>query len=392
MRGLVLMTLGVFLALSGAIGWIVWHGQPRPAPPAIATQIGGTRLPDAESWNALNASAAAGDARAMNDLGVVLWRTPGKDNAAQAKAQFEKAARLGHIQARYNLSVMVPNRRDTPPETVARMITMLRDNVALGDVPSMVRLANWLDRPHAATLVSDHAALRRDLLRQAARTNDADYLLILGRHLWDEVRDQQSAALLPEALSALRLADTAGNVDAAESLGRVLADSDPDHEAAIADSGIDPDPLVWFAKAADAGSVTARCAYGLLVYRPVQGAIFSAGRSTPQTALALVRARHSAAVQARAQAELETCGQATGLPRRENLPFGSRDVYAIKPRAPRAALGDEPGRANLVLGALHGFGLGVPRDAARARQYLQNADGSQIAGRANALLGEFQSH
>jgi len=372
------ITLGLGLILLGAAAWLFITG---PTPPS-ATLADATRAaasstaPTLPEWELLETGAANGDPVAMNNLGVALWRT--RQRKAQAQAWFEKAAAKGNVAARYNLALYLPDRHTTNPEIIRKRLHLLEQNVEAGDIPSMVALARALYFKNRDDYVPDRKELRRDLLRRAAATGDPDYLVTLGKTLWKDIRGGEDPALVGEALSALHAASKAGDPRGAETIAQILEDRSgvvrPLSSALLDQIGITDDPLFWYATAADMGLVTAKCSYGFEVFNtrswlrsPDMSLIERHFRAGPDML------GNSPDILARAIAHLETCAANPKRSIGPRRPFGEPSLYAYKLRGTWTSMSTQPGWANITLGILHGYGIGVERDRDRALTYLDRA-------------------
>lgn len=357
---------------------------------ASQTLKAGQRL-GAEAMASLQQQADAGDAEAMNVLGVALRRT--KATRDQAQALFERAAAAGSIGARYNLAVILPDKFKTDPAIVQRRLDLLQANVALGDIPSVVELANSLFYVNRDAFVPDRADRRRALYAQAATTGDADYQLIYGKSLWAEIRGGADPSLINPALIALNAAYKAGDPRGAETIGSILQGCTGGVIAAISDDFTERDPLVWYRRAADMGLPTARCAFGF--------EMFDTGTWVRTADMSLIE-RHFRAGPAilgnapqdvtHAMGELEYCATRPKRARRPNPPFGEATLYLFKQRGTYTSISNQPGWANMTLGILHGYGIGVPRNRSLALDYLQIAatrENFEIAAQIIEVLPDF---
>ena len=379
MRASSIFLTGVGLICMSVVMFVLWGGLDRALAPRVTMEdareaMTGRAPTSPQEYQTLEQAAEAGDPTAMNNLGVALWRSRKPGDKEAARALFEKAAAAGDIPARYNLALMLPDRFDTDPEIIQRRLALLRQNVDAGDIHSMVALAESLYYVNRDRFVDDREGMIRRLLRTAASSGDPDYLFIYGNTLWRQIRGEAENAGVTEALAALLLAWEKGEARGAEAIGDILSGGQPGLAAAVAHSGIETDPLLWYRRAGDAGLASARCHYGLKLFRtkewisdPDMGLVERHFRAGPA-----VLGNDEEAV-ARAIADLEFCAQPPKRTRRPNPPFGEGSLYAYKLRGGWTAMVTEPGWANVVLGVLHGYGIAVPRDRTRAVRYLDIA-------------------
>lgn len=406
LRGLLLVLGSLAVILLGIYTLPLLRGEEKPpvalSPPdptatlEQATEaVKSSRSPTRDEWNRLEVEAAKGDPVAMNNLGVAHWRTRGGKDKAQT--WFEKAAAKGDIPARYNLALTLPDKSKTDPEIIQRRLALLQQNVDAGDIPSMAALARSLYYKNREEFVPDREDRRRSLLRQAAASGDADYLATLGKVLWKDLRGGADPALVRETLMVLQQAYDKGDPRGAETIGDILSRAQPDIKAALppvlAETGIEPDALLWYQRAADMDLITARCEYGFEVFKtrdwtrnPDMSLIERHFRAGPDVL------GNSPKVISRAIAELETCAGNPKRTRSPKRPFGGPSLYAYKLRGTYTSMSNQAGWANMTLGVLHGYGITFERDRERAIQYLDIAikdHGFTIASEIKAALPDF---
>ncbi|MFK7937806.1 MAG: hypothetical protein AB8B82_00385 [Roseovarius sp.] len=342
-------------------------------------------------WAILRQMAADEDPAAQNVLGVALRRN--KATRDQARSLFELAAAKGEVGARYNLAVILPDKFRTDPKIIKQRLALLQANVALGDIPSVVELANSLAPINRTAYVPDRETRRRALYAQAAATGDADYLVIYGKALWKDIRGGADPAMIATALSALGQAYEAGDARGAETIGKIFAHGAPDVIDAVPADWTARNPLLWFRRAGDMGLPTARCAFGLELFRT------GAWIRTADMSLIERHFRAGPAILSnapedlqRALDDLEHCATDPKRLRRANPPFGQDTLYLYKQRGTYTSMSNQPGWANLTLGVIYGYGIGVARDRDRAYGYLDTAvtrDAFDIAAQVKAALPGF---
>lgn len=379
MRAVIVFLAGLGLVLIALTGLLLRGGLPDLTEPRVTqadarTAVTGALSPTPQEWQRLEKDAAKGDPVAMNNLGVALWRSRQKADKDAARGWFEQAAERGDVAARYNLALMLPNRFDTEPEIIERRLSLLTQNVELGDIPSMVALAESLYFVNRDAYVADRKGTIRQLLKTAAATGDSDYLVIYGKTLWRGIRGSDDASPLIEALAALRLAYEKGDPRGAETMGDIMASGQSEIRAIVADADLETDPLLWYRRAGDMGLTSARCHHGLRLFRtgewvrtPDMGLIERHFRAGPAIL------GNDPEIVARAIDDLKHCADPPRRQSRPNRPFGAPSLYAFKLRGTWTSMANSPGWANITLGVLYGYGIGVPRDHERAVTYLDVA-------------------
>lgn len=347
----------------------------------IAQVISSIYPPTPNQWAWLETLARAGDPVAQNNLGVALSRSHIPPVEETPEHWFRLAATQKNIQARYNLAMDMPDRQNTDTAIVTEAITLLEANVALGDVPSMVALADRLHFANREAMVPNREALRRDLLAQAAASGDPDYLLRAGRTFWNDVRGSADPMLLLEAFGYLEAAFAAGDPRGAEIIGDIMANSDPALKPAKDASGLSRNPLVWLEQAAGMGLASAQCRYGLEMFQTLRWhSIADEDGFSLFLRQYLVEQGYDLADLSRGRANLADCVTATRNQSGPNRPFGSPALYASKIRPTWTSLANSPAHAAMTLGVLHGYGITVERDLATAERYLLIArDGLEVS-------------
>lgn len=337
----------------------------------IAQVITGIYPPTPNQWAWLEAQARSGDPVAQNNLGVALSRSHIPPVEEPPEYWFRLAAAQGNIQARYNLALELPDRHDTDPAIVAEAIALLEANVALGDVPSMVALADSLYFVNREAMVPNREALRRDLLAQSAATGDRDYLLRAGRTIWNDVRGGADPMLLIDAFGYLEAALDAGDPRGAEIIGDIMANSDPALKPAKDASGLSRNPLDWLKQAAHMGLTSAQCRYGLEMFQTLRWrSIADEDVFSVFLRQYLVEQGYGLVDLSGGRANLADCVTATRNRAGPNRPFGSPALYASKIRPTWTSLATSPAHAAMTLGVLHSYGITVERDVAKAERYL----------------------
>ena len=95
---------------------------------------------------------------------------------------------------------------------------------------------------------------------------------------------------------------------------------------------------------------------------------------------------------ARAITDLEHCATKPRRKRRPNLPFGDPALHAYKLRGTWTSMSTQPGWANMTLGVLYGYGIGVERNRARALEFLTIAEEREdfkLAAEVKSALPDF---
>ncbi len=398
-KPLIVFLTGVILLTGALTAMLMQHpdpeslGQPDLPTPANAQTM--RDIADAPNgmtpldWERLTQAAGGSDPVSLNNYAVSLTRERRKGNRQKAMFLFEHAADSGLIAARYNLALYLPHKFDTDPAIIRRQIDLLQANVAQGDVHSMVLLARRLYFVNRADYVSDRPALIRELLARAAATGDSDYQIIYAKRLWDQVRGGADPMLLVPALQTLKQALPSQDARAAQTIAAILSNGNPAYENAIIQADLPHrDALEWLEQAGDQGAITARCSYGLQVFRAQRWL------ELDDTSFKLIKAHFSSAqtvygnrpeVLERAISDLQHCAQATRLKWPPNPPFGSPALYRSKQKGSRISLANSPGHAHLTLGVLHGFGILLPRDRQKADFHLQQAFENHDISQANGL-------
>lgn len=359
------------------------------SPAEMRALVSGVQPLELSIWQQLAKEAAADDPIAWNNYGVALWRSRTENSKPRAKALFERAAKAGVSAARYNLALMLPDKFKTNPEIIQKHLGLLQENVALGDIHSMVRLSEALYFANRDAYVKDRQGLKLTLLKTAAASGDTDYIYIYANELWKQVRGTADPALLLDVIPAFLQVDAADDPRGAEALAAILNSGNPKYEAPIAQSGLTGDTVSWYARAGDLGSITARCQYGNNLFRPHRF-LELGDRSFPMIMAHFASAKivHGTPpeVLERAISDLKRCAKATKLRRRPHRPFGDPALYAYKRQGPRPSLANSVGYANLNLGILYGFGIIVPQDRDLAIGYLTEAAEKHKFAAAKSIL------
>lgn len=203
------------------------------SPTEMRKLISGSQPMHLLEWQQLEKEADGNDPIAWNNYGVALQRSRNQGDKQKAKQLYERAAQAGVIAARYNLAQMLPNKFDTDPEIIQKHLDLLQENVALGDVHSMVALSRALYFVNRDAYVSDRLALKRSLLKTAAASGDTDFIYIYGNELWKQTSATEEPVFLTDAIVALQKVDAAGDPRGAKALGDILRDSNPRHRKSI---------------------------------------------------------------------------------------------------------------------------------------------------------------
>jgi TPR repeat protein len=392
----IMLALGLSLIVVNVVYLIQMRMAPIVQIPAAtvaeATEaVKARRKLNQDQWAVLRQEAEAGNPAAMNVLGVALRRN--RETRDQAQALFERDAELGEVGARYNLAVILPDKFDTDPAIIKKRLELLQANVAHGDIPSMVELGNSLYYVNRDAFVQDRETLQHKLYAQAADTGDADYLVIYGKALWKDIRGGADPARVNPALAALKAAYEAGDPRGAETIGSILEGRTGGVIPAISPDWTERDPLIWYRHAGDMGLATARCALGLAVFRTgdwVRTADMSLIERHFRAGPVILGNAHET-VQ-RAMDDLEHCATSPKRKRRSNPPFGNETLYLYKQHGTYTSMSTQPGWANMTLGVLYGYGIGVERDRDRALGYLDiaaNRENFTIATEVAATLPDF---
>ncbi len=318
---------------------------------------------------------ALGNGDATNNLGVLYLRGLGvARDRKKAIAFFEEAVAKEVVQARYNLVWTMPNRFKTPEAIVERQLSLLEENVALGDIPSHVLFADRLYYVNREKFVPNRVVRKLGVLEIAARTGDPDYIYQYGEELELRAFKRDDAEMMARALRAYRSAYDRGNIRGAEALGSARSVAEwntvPSREEILGKSEAE-----WTLIAAEGGSITAKCRHGgrrfdwigeqdemfadPLALREMVDRYLAQENPTPWTT---------------SIAYLEECAAAERLRFPPNPPFGDTALYAIKIRGTVPSLFTSPLWANYHLGQLYALGIHVERDTAKAIAYFRKGD------------------
>ena len=349
--------------------------------PPVADQINrqGIRLLSADNPRAarwlFGYLHVLGNGDATNNLGVLYRRGLGVErDRKKAIAFFEEAVGKEVVQARYNLVLTMPNRFKTPDAVVERQLSLLEENVALGDIPSHVLYADRLYYVNREKFVPNREARKMDVLEVAARTGDPDYIYQYGEELEVRAFKRDDAEMMARALRAYRSAYDKGNIRGAEALGSARSvavwNTVPSREEILEKSEAE-----WTLIAAEGGSITAKCRHTSRRFDWIgEWDEMFADPLAQQEMIDRYLAQDNPTPWRTSIAYLEECAAAKRLRFPPNPPFGDTALYAIKIRGTVPALFTSPLWSNYRLGQLYALGIHVERDIAKAVAYFGRAE------------------